>query len=251
MQYYYLNQIAQHTKGKAEPQQILHAAANGLINLYAHTPQLIEHGSRFSLLSVTSCQLIEITYNTCCAVEEADDFVFLEFTMDGPTTRKMADGTLQSCYDLFQPQGCNLSSPRLQELEESESKLGTHRISFRLSGAEFIVFKSDIDTLLSTQVAPHETKTFGSDQNTATTNSNDETEIKRLQRTVAALALGLMKKHGNTYNRNGEPNASQLAKVATDHLRGATSDRTPHGFSDTTVRQTITAALKACPELKG
>jgi hypothetical protein len=80
---------------------------------------------------------------------------------------------------------------------------------------------------------------------------DNETELNRLQRTVAALALGLMKKHGNTYNRNGEPNASQLAKVATDHLRGATSDRTPHGFSDTTVRQTITAALKACPELKG
>jgi hypothetical protein len=81
--------------------------------------------------------------------------------------------------------------------------------------------------------------------------SSDDSEVARLQRTVAALALGLMKKHGNTYNRNGEPNASQLAKVATDHLRDATSDRTPHGFSDTTVRQTITAALKACPELKG
>jgi hypothetical protein len=81
--------------------------------------------------------------------------------------------------------------------------------------------------------------------------TNDDSEVARLQRTVAALALGLMKKHGNTYNRNGEPNASQLAKVATDHLRDATSDRTPHGFSDTTVRQTITAALKACPELKG
>lgn len=81
--------------------------------------------------------------------------------------------------------------------------------------------------------------------------ADDETETKRLQRTVAALALGLMKKHGNTYNRNGEPNASQLAKLATEHLRDATSDRTPHGFSETIVRQTIGAALKACPELKG
>ena len=78
---------------------------------------------------------------------------------------------------------------------------------------------------------------------------DSEQEIKRLQRTVAALALGLMKKHG-TYNCNGEPNALQLAKLATEHLRDPASDRTPHGFSETTVRQTITAALRACPELK-
>jgi hypothetical protein len=76
------------------------------------------------------------------------------------------------------------------------------------------------------------------------------TEIKRLQRTVAALALGLAAKPG-TYNKAGKPNVSQLAKLATEHLRDATSDRTPHGFSETTVRQTIAAALKACPELRG
>jgi len=76
------------------------------------------------------------------------------------------------------------------------------------------------------------------------------TEIKRLQRTVAALALGLAVNH-NTYGRVGKPNVSQLAKVATEHLRDGQSDRTPPGFSDTTVRNTITAALNACPELKG
>lgn len=94
---------------------------------------------------------------------------------------------------------------------------------------------------------------IGSDnahQDALPADTDDETETKRLNRTVAALALGLMKKHG-TYNRNGEPNASQLAKLATEHLRDAASDRTPHGFSETTVRNTITAALNACPELKG
>jgi hypothetical protein len=78
----------------------------------------------------------------------------------------------------------------------------------------------------------------------------DETEIKRLQRTVAALALGLAAKPG-TYNKAGKPNVSQLAKLATEHLRDGQNDRTPHGFSESTVRQTITAALNACPELKG
>jgi hypothetical protein len=89
------------------------------------------------------------------------------------------------------------------------------------------------------------------DSQTAAATPEDEPEIKRLQRTVAALALGLMKKHGNTYCHQGEPNASQLAKLATEHLRDATSDRTPPGYSETTVRQTIAAALKACPEAKG
>jgi len=78
----------------------------------------------------------------------------------------------------------------------------------------------------------------------------DEAEIKRLQRTVAALALGLAAKPG-TYNKAGKPNVSQLAKLATEHLRDGQNDRTPHGFSESTVRQTITAALNACPELKG
>lgn len=84
----------------------------------------------------------------------------------------------------------------------------------------------------------------------AITTLDDETELKRLQRTVAALALGLAAKPG-TYNKAGKPNVSQLAKLATEHLRDGQSDRTPHGFSETTVRNTITAALKACPELKG
>ena len=84
----------------------------------------------------------------------------------------------------------------------------------------------------------------------ATATPDDEAELKRLQRTVAALALGLAAKPG-AYNKAGKPNVLQIAKLATEHLRDGQSDRTPHGFSETTVRSTITAALKACPELKG
>lgn len=81
-------------------------------------------------------------------------------------------------------------------------------------------------------------------------NSNHDSELKRAQRTLAALAIGLAKKTP-AYKNGDKPNASQLAKLATEHLRDATSDRTPFGFSETTARQTITEALKACPELDG
>lgn len=77
---------------------------------------------------------------------------------------------------------------------------------------------------------------------------NIEAELKRAQRTLAALALGLAKNYPS-YKIGEKPNASQLARLATDHLRDAQNDRTPHGFSETTARQTISAALRACPEL--
>lgn len=78
----------------------------------------------------------------------------------------------------------------------------------------------------------------------------DETdiELRRTLRTLAALAVGLASKYP-AYKHGNKPNASQLAKLATEHLRDATSDRTPHGFSETTARQTIAEALRACPEL--
>lgn len=75
-----------------------------------------------------------------------------------------------------------------------------------------------------------------------------DTELKRTQRTLAALAIGLAGKYP-AYKNGRKPNAAQLARVATDHLRDATSDRTPHGFSETTARLTIAEALKACPDL--
>jgi hypothetical protein len=78
--------------------------------------------------------------------------------------------------------------------------------------------------------------------------NTEATELRRTQRTLAALAIGLAEKHPG-YKHGSKPNALQLAKLATEHLRDGESDRTPHGFSETTARQTITEALKACPEL--
>ncbi|PSF12359.1 hypothetical protein C7H09_03890 [Marinobacter fuscus] len=72
-------------------------------------------------------------------------------------------------------------------------------------------------------------------------------ELRRTQRTLAALAIGLADKHG-TYSHGNKPNIKALAEIATGHLRDA-NGRTPHGFSDRTARDAITAALKACPDL--
>lgn len=80
-------------------------------------------------------------------------------------------------------------------------------------------------------------------------NLNDDSELKRTQRAMAALVLGLADKHP-AYKSGDKPNASQLARTATEHLRDEHHDRTPPGFSETTVRQVIAAALKACPDLK-
>ena len=77
---------------------------------------------------------------------------------------------------------------------------------------------------------------------------SEATELTRIQRTLAALAHGLARKYP-AYKHGNKPNVSQLAKLATEHLRDATSDRTPHGFSETTARQTIAEGLKVCPDL--
>jgi len=76
----------------------------------------------------------------------------------------------------------------------------------------------------------------------------EDSELKRTQRALAALVLGLADKYP-AYRSGEKPNATQLARLATEHLRDAASDRTPHGFSETIVRQAISAALKACPEI--
>ncbi|WP_018403838.1 hypothetical protein [Marinobacter gelidimuriae] len=100
---------------------------------------------------------------------------------------------------------------------------------------------------LTNQAISHDTSTAATGQ---ADDGRDSAELRSTQRALAALALGLAAKPG-TYNKAGKPNVLQLAKLATEHLRDGQSDRTPHGFSETTVRNTITAALKACPELKG
>tara|TARA_R110001592_G_scaffold283291_1_gene551215 strand:+ start:137 stop:1240 length:1104 start_codon:yes stop_codon:yes gene_type:complete len=84
------------------------------------------------------------------------------------------------------------------------------------------------------------------DSQEARSGSNNS-ELRRMQRTLAALAIGLADKHG-TYRHGGKPNVKALAETATDHLRDE-NGRAPHGFSDKTARDAITAALNACPDL--
>lgn len=115
---------------------------------------------------------------------------------------------------------------------------------------ELMCYTADLKKLTKgAEEQSEEVKTSDVDTERQDCSPANETEIKRIQRTVAALALGLAAKSG-TYNKAGKPNVSQLAKLATEHLRDEKNDRTPHGFGPSTVRSVITDALKACPELK-
>lgn len=87
----------------------------------------------------------------------------------------------------------------------------------------------------------------GSDQPEVTEQGQADSELNRCRRVLAALAVGLADKH-NIYSHGKKPNIKALAEIATGHLRDA-NGRTPHGFSDRTAREAITAALKAWPDL--
>jgi len=99
------------------------------------------------------------------------------------------------------------------------------------------ITREELDNLLTDNTA-------ASDQPESET---EATELRRTQRTLAALAIGLAKKH-RTYSHGKKASVNALAETATDHLRDA-NGRTPHGFSDRTARDAIAAALKACPDL--
>lgn len=94
------------------------------------------------------------------------------------------------------------------------------------------------------KIGEPETSTAASNQPDTGT---EDTELRRTQRTLAALAIGLADKHP-AYRHGEKTNVKALAETATDHLRDA-NGRTPHGFSDRTARDAITAALKACRDL--
>ncbi|MEQ5837457.1 hypothetical protein [Marinobacter sp. NFXS9] len=116
-----------------------------------------------------------------------------------------------------------------------------------ITKGELLVTREELQRFERAHSANQEQHPTNAESEDATTAPTDS-ELKRTQRTLAALVLGLAEKYPG-YRAGEKPNASQIARLATEHLRDADSDRTPHGFSETTVRQTIAAAIKACPEL--
>lgn len=115
--------------------------------------------------------------------------------------------------------------------------------------SELLCFTEDLDDLvkrgrIKRSGAPPEAATAIPADDTASTSSS---ELHRAQRTLAALAIGLSKKHP-AYRHGKKPNVSALAELAIDHLRDA-DGRAPHGFSEKTSRDTISEALKSFPEL--
>jgi hypothetical protein len=106
-----------------------------------------------------------------------------------------------------------------------------------------VVRTADLDKLLS-QSAISESAY----QDIPPTTADDDSEIARLQRTVAGLALGLMREYPK-YRHGDKPNISKLTDLATDHLRSENGDRPPHGFGKSTISDAIKAALERYREL--
>jgi hypothetical protein len=245
IQYFYLIQIAEYTKGELGPQQILHAAANGLISLYAHTPEMTVYGSRLSLISEQDCPIVEIEYNAYCSLGDSGEFTECEFILLGEITAEMRDGSQPFNYNLVMPTKSIRDLPPLQKWEVGDEGLKSQKVIAKLRGSDFVVLKRDIDALLSVHSSPD---THTDHQNGPPTTADDDSEIARLQRTVAGLALGLMREYPK-YRHGDKPNISKLTDLATDHLRSEHGDRPPHGFGKSTISDAIKAALERYRDL--
>ena len=73
---------------------------------------------------------------------------------------------------------------------------------------------------------------------------NEETKVKRLERALGALALGLAK--ASPRWKNGEaPNISELTAAALDAMKQNEWVNPPHGYGKETISKTISEAIKA------
>lgn len=229
LQYLYLNQILEFTKGRLGPQQILHAASNGLIKLYAHTPELNELASRISPISADDCAIIEREYNACAAAA-GGDFSRCGFLMAGGVTEAMCQGEEPFFYFL-EAWSRSIGDGRLQWEELNEDGYA-YRVQFRLFGSDFIVFKADVESLLK-----------GSGEPGGKTQA--DTYMRNLERAVVALAHAL-KEDKPLFKYGEKPNLTQISQFAADHLADD-NERHPPGWTPANIKKTMETALKNCP----
>ena len=145
IQYLYLHQIYDYTKGKIGPQELLHAAPNGEVRLYAHTPELADLATRISPISADDCAIIEREHNACVATGDGN-FSRRGFLMAGGVTEAMCQGEEPFSYFL-EAWPRNIGDSRLKWEELNEDGYA-YRVQFRLFGSDFIVYKKDVETLL-------------------------------------------------------------------------------------------------------
>jgi|SRR5690554_2809823 len=261
--YYYLPQLLQGSPYELSLLDALHLGATEALPLYAQLPDLVilENISTGELEVVgdlylqVSRELVSVMERDAvrAAVHPVSERVTklttaypLEVgTLDNRSNRyshRTLPFSLQpnEAVDVFVDMDLeNGGKDRLRPTEATHPKIDI---------ADLLCWTDDLEMLADKgriKCRTYDTSTAASSQPES---DRELTVLRRTQRTLAALAMGLAKNH-RAYNNNGKPNASQLAKLATEHLRDATSDRTPHGFSETTARQTIAEALKACPDL--
>jgi hypothetical protein len=101
-----------------------------------------------------------------------------------------------------------------------------------------------LDKLLS-DAPPAQSQLVGIEGATETDEKSNQ--LVSLQRTLAALAKGLMKKYP-AYRNGDKPNCFQIAELATQHLKNE-NDRPPYGLGVTTVRKLIKEAIDSNPKL--
>lgn len=163
IQYLYLNQLHDYTQGKLGAQQILHAAANGSIQLYAHTPDLADYGSRLSPISEKACPLVEMVYNTHCSYGEPEEFTGSEFLVAGEITKDMQEGREPFSYSLHKSHW-DPDVARTQIFEPQDDTAKPTKIIVKLTGSDFIVLKDDVESLLkgsgTEEIDPRERATF-------------------------------------------------------------------------------------------
>lgn len=225
--YLYLNQIESYTSGKCTAFHILHAASTGKIDLYVHTPELKHLTDQLSKIQAEDTGFIEREYNFCQSLKDRN-FAESSFKLAGSITGDMTDGTVP--FILFLDHWDEPHTQDRMSWRETNDQSSVYYVKTRVNGADFIVFKSDLDALLNS---------------TKPQTADSSTYVQNLERTIVALAHAL--KNDKPKFKYGEsPNLTQISEFAVAHLSDG-NDNFPTGWTPSSIKKTLEAATKNVP----
>jgi hypothetical protein len=153
----------------------------------------------------------------------------------------------------------NSEFDEIDTTENPEVETGLFLIGFsvrkvqQFPAGSFLVIRTEnlqkfVSQIIENPQVDNQEATVNSNQDAPPIAADTESEIKRLQRAVAGLALGLMNKYP-AYRNGDKPNISKLTDLATDHLRSEHDDRPKRGFGKSTINDTLKAALESYRDL--
>lgn len=261
--YYYLTQL-ENSPYYLPPMETLHLGATGTLPLYVYITELTlieetgtaERGIDSSIYIRVANETISAMEKDIAAPVTTPMHAMFGYSSELKNNYDLVSGILDQRYKgLSQPtfpfdtQQESISVFLDKNLENYEApKFGALYQHPQITISDLLCWTDDLERLASNGRIQRRADGNSTATSVQTDSETEALELRRTQRTLAALAVGLAGKFP-TYRNGNKPNASQLAKLATEHLRDSQSDRTPHGFSETTARLTIAEALKACPEL--